>query len=274
MHAVARPPLPRAPRRRPAAPARLARPPGSRAAASSSPRSRPSASSASTRPSGRWCGGSRRLLDRFLGEEAERETGGRSSPGCSRPGSARTEEARARRRSKSTAGACTGRSTGSTGRPTGARSSSTTSSRARSRRAKKLEEKAKLQLQLYLIARRRALGRGDGRRPLPPAARHLGPAPARGRRSPTAAEDLADYRWCGSDLVDARRASRSCSRTPAPARARSSPRMRAGDIRRDPGPTAGLRGHDICPRLLRLRADLPPRPRAPRSRARTRSEER
>ena len=48
---------------------------GSRAAARSSPRSRPSASSASTPPSGRWCGRVEALLDRFLGEEAERSGG-------------------------------------------------------------------------------------------------------------------------------------------------------------------------------------------------------
>ena len=45
----------------------------------------------------------------------------------------------------------------------------------------KLEEQAKLQLQLYLVARRRALGRGGDRRDLSPAAGDLRAPAARGR---------------------------------------------------------------------------------------------
>ncbi len=75
------------------------------------------------------------LLARFLAEEARRGAG-RLRALAAGGGVLRVRGGRAARRSRSTAGACTARSTGSTGRPTGAPSSSTTSSRARSRRGR------------------------------------------------------------------------------------------------------------------------------------------
>ena len=86
----------------------------------------------------------------------------------------------------------------------------------------KFEEQAKLQLPLYLLAVARALGRGAGRRPLPPAARDLGAAPARRRRrgggratSPTTASTAA--------TSSTPRGWRSCWRTRGGGPGRSSP---------------------------------------------------
>jgi hypothetical protein len=39
--------------------------------------------------------------------------------------------------------------------------------------------------------------------------------------------------------------------------------MRAGEIRRDPGPRRGLRGHDVCPKVCAY-APICRRDRAPR----------
>lgn len=126
----------------------------------------------------------------------------------------------------------------------------------------KFEEKGKLQLQLYLIAAAqqwelRAVGglyhplRGSSaRRP-------------RGVVLEEVASDLDSYRLYPKDLVDAR----DLDRTLAAARARAEAivgRMRAGDIRRDPGPRRGLRDHDVCPEYCDL-APICRRDRAPRS---------
>jgi RecB family exonuclease len=109
----------------------------------------------------------------------------------------------------------------------------------------KLEEKAKLQLQLYLIA----------------VAEHWGGEPVGGLYHPLkgtserrprgavfdeAAQDLASYGLVRTDLVDAA----GLDELLADARRRAGAivaRMRRGDIRRDPGPREGLRGHDTCP---------------------------
>jgi len=109
----------------------------------------------------------------------------------------------------------------------------------------KFEEQAKLQLPLYLLA----------------VAEHWGAAPVGGLYHPlrgtsvrrprgvvaeAAAEDLADYDLYGRDVVDAE----GLEELLADSRRRAGEivaRMRAGDIRRDPGPRRGLRGHDACP---------------------------
>jgi RecB family exonuclease len=109
----------------------------------------------------------------------------------------------------------------------------------------KLEEQAKLQLQLYLIA----------------VAEHWGAEPVGGLYHPLrgassrrprgivredAAEALASYRLYDSDLTDRV----GFEAMLADARRRAGEivaRMRRGEIRRDPGPRPGLRGHDVCP---------------------------
>ncbi len=109
----------------------------------------------------------------------------------------------------------------------------------------KFEEQAKLQLPLYLLA----------------VAEHWGAQPVGGLYHPLratsvrrprgvvveeASEDLGDYGLYSRDVVDAE----GLEELLADSRRRGGEivaRMRAGDIRRDPGPRRGLRGHDACP---------------------------
>jgi RecB family exonuclease len=109
----------------------------------------------------------------------------------------------------------------------------------------KFEEQAKLQLQLYLLA----------------VAAHWGAEPVAGLYHPLrgtsvrrprgvvaagAAEDLAGYGLYARDVVEAE----ELDELLAESRRRAGEivaRMRSGDIRRDPGPRRGLRGHDACP---------------------------
>jgi ATP-dependent helicase/DNAse subunit B len=124
----------------------------------------------------------------------------------------------------------------------------------------KFEEQAKLQLQLYLIAvaehwNVEAVGglyhplRGtSSRRP-------------RGAVREEAATQLASYRLYDTDLVDRK----GFEELLADARRRAGEivaRMRRGDIRRDPGPRRGLRGHDVCPAFCEF-APVCRRDRAP-----------
>jgi ATP-dependent helicase/DNAse subunit B len=126
----------------------------------------------------------------------------------------------------------------------------------------KFEERAKLQLQLYLFAVAEHWGaepvgglyhplRGtSGRRP-------------RGAVLDEAAGELADYRLYRNDVVDRE----GFEAMLADARRRAGAivaRMRNGEIRRDPGPRAGLRGHDICPTFCEF-APICRRDRAPAS---------
>jgi RecB family exonuclease len=111
----------------------------------------------------------------------------------------------------------------------------------------KFEERAKLQLPLYMLA----------------AAEHWGATPVgalyhplrgtsansrrpRGVVSTEAASDLADYNLYKGDVVDPEGLEEVLEDT----RRRAGTivaRMRSGEIRRDPGPRPGLRGHDVCP---------------------------
>jgi PD-(D/E)XK nuclease superfamily len=109
----------------------------------------------------------------------------------------------------------------------------------------KLEEEAKLQLQLYMIVTEDLLGAeaiGGLYHPL----RGTSDRQPRGIVLEDAAEDLASYRLVRTDLVDREEFEQSLD----DARRRSGEivaRMRDGEIRRDPGPRRGLRGHDVCP---------------------------
>jgi RecB family exonuclease len=124
----------------------------------------------------------------------------------------------------------------------------------------KLEERAKLQLQLYLLAVAElweapvigglyhALRASSARRP-------------RGAVLDRAAQRLSAYRLYDRDIVDAE----GFEELLREARTRAGAivtRMRSGDIRRDPGPRPGLRGHDVCPTFCQF-APICRRDRAP-----------
>jgi RecB family exonuclease len=109
----------------------------------------------------------------------------------------------------------------------------------------KFEERAKLQLPLYLLA----------------VAEHWGAKPAgalyhplrgtssrrpRGAVSTEVAGDLAGYGLYSNDVVEPEALEELLDETRHRAGAIVA-RMRSGDIRRDPGPRPGLRGHDVCP---------------------------
>jgi len=109
----------------------------------------------------------------------------------------------------------------------------------------KFEEQAKLQLQLYLIAVAEHWGAeavGGLYHPL----RGTSSRRPRGAVREDAAAGLASYRLYEKDVVDRAEFEQML----ADARRRAGEivsRMRRGDIRRDPGPRKGLRGHDVCP---------------------------
>jgi ATP-dependent helicase/DNAse subunit B len=124
----------------------------------------------------------------------------------------------------------------------------------------KLEERAKLQLQLYLLAVAElwdapvvgglyhALRASSTRRP-------------RGAVLDSAAERLSAYGLYDRDVVD----EEGFEELLREARERAGAivaRIRTGAIRRDPGPRAGLRGHDICPTFCQF-APICRRDRAP-----------
>jgi RecB family exonuclease len=124
----------------------------------------------------------------------------------------------------------------------------------------KFEEQAKLQLPLYLLA----------------VAEHWGATPVGGLYHPLrgssarrprgivlkeAAEDLAAYGLYDKDVVEGE----GFEELLAESRRRAGEivaRMRAGDIRRDPGPRRGLRNHDVCPTFCTF-ASICRRDRAP-----------
>ena len=109
----------------------------------------------------------------------------------------------------------------------------------------KFEEQAKLQLPLYLLAVERHWGAaavGALYHPL----RGTSVRRPRGVVLDQAAGDLAAYGLYDRDVVDVA----AMEEMLAESRRRASEivtRMRAGEIRRDPGPRRGLRGHDTCP---------------------------
>jgi len=124
----------------------------------------------------------------------------------------------------------------------------------------KFEEKAKLQLPLYLLA----------------AAEHWGTQPVgalyhplrgtssrrpRGVVSAVVAQDLAGYDLYSTDVVEPEELEELLEDS----RRRAGEivaRMRAGEIRRDPGPRPGQRGHDVCPSYCTF-ASICRRDRAP-----------
>jgi RecB family exonuclease len=124
----------------------------------------------------------------------------------------------------------------------------------------KFEERAKLQLQLYLLAVAEHWGAesvGGIYHPL----RGSSVRRPRGAVREDAAVDLSGYGLYDRDLVSAE----EWELLLADARARAGAivaRMRGGEIRRDPGPRRGLRGHDVCPTFCTF-APICRRDRAP-----------
>lgn len=109
----------------------------------------------------------------------------------------------------------------------------------------KFEERAKLQLPLYLLAVAEHWGAqpvGALYHPL----RGTSSRRPRGVVSAEVAEQLAGYGLYANDVVEPE----ALAELLEDSRRRASAivaRMRSGDIRRDPGPRPGLRGHDVCP---------------------------
>ena len=109
----------------------------------------------------------------------------------------------------------------------------------------KFEEQAKLQLPLYLLA----VAEHWGARPVGGLYHPLRGTSLRRPRGVVAEEaagDLAAYGLYDRDVVD----DDGLDELLADSRRRAGEivaRMRGGDIRRDPGPRRGLRGHDVCP---------------------------
>jgi RecB family exonuclease len=124
----------------------------------------------------------------------------------------------------------------------------------------KLEEEAKLQLQLYLIAVAELWGAepvGGLYHPL----RGTSSRRPRGLVLDEAGPELASYGLSRTDLVDRDEFEAALE----DARRRAGEivaRMRRGDIRRDPGPRRGLRGHGVCPPFCEF-APICRRDRAP-----------
>ena len=124
----------------------------------------------------------------------------------------------------------------------------------------KFEERAKLQLPLYLLA----VAEHWGAEPvggLYHALRGTSVRRPRGAVLAEAAGDLGGYGLYDRDVVDAE----GWEELLAGSRERAGAivtRMRAGEIRRDPGPRHGLRGHDVCPTFCTF-APICRRDRAP-----------
>jgi RecB family exonuclease len=109
----------------------------------------------------------------------------------------------------------------------------------------KFEERAKLQLPLYLLAAQTHWGAepvGGIYHPL----RGTSNRRPRGVVAKSSAGDLSGYDLYRGDVVDDDALEELLEQTGERAGAIVG-RIRAGEIRRDPGPREGLRGHDVCP---------------------------
>jgi len=109
----------------------------------------------------------------------------------------------------------------------------------------KLEEDAKLQLQLYLIAIAEQWGAEPVAGLYHPLAGSSSRRP-RGVALEEAADELAPYGLARTDLLD-REAFEAMLDEARRRAGEIVSRMRRGEIRRDPGPRRGLRGHGVCP---------------------------
>lgn len=124
----------------------------------------------------------------------------------------------------------------------------------------KLEEEAKLQLQLYMLAVEelwQAPTIGGVYHPLRGSSQRR----PRGIVLDEAAEALASHGVYSTDTVESERLTAVLDEARERAE-RIVARMRSGDIRRDPGPRPGLRDHNVCPQFCDL-APICRRDRAP-----------
>jgi RecB family exonuclease len=125
----------------------------------------------------------------------------------------------------------------------------------------KFEERAKLQLPLYL----RAVAEHWGAEPVGALYHPLRGTSSRRPRgvvSAAVAEQLGGYGLYPNDVVETEELEELLDDS----RRRAGEivaRMRSGEIRRDPGPRPGLRGHDVCPSYCTF-ASICRRDRAPR----------
>jgi RecB family exonuclease len=124
----------------------------------------------------------------------------------------------------------------------------------------KFEERAKLQLPLYLLA----VAEHWGAEPVAALYHPLRGTSSRRPRgvvSAAVAEEVGGYGLYSNDVVEPEELEELLDDS----RRRASEivaRMRDGDIRRDPGPRPGLRGHDVCPTYCTF-ASICRRDRAP-----------
>jgi RecB family exonuclease len=109
----------------------------------------------------------------------------------------------------------------------------------------KFEERAKLQLPLYLLAVEDLWG-GTPVGGLYHALRGTSTRRPRGVVAAESAADLAGYELYSRDVVPDEELGELLEATRERA-ATIVARIRTGEIRRDPGPREGLRGHDVCP---------------------------
>jgi RecB family exonuclease len=125
----------------------------------------------------------------------------------------------------------------------------------------KFEERAKLQLPLYLLA----VAEHWGGRPVGALYHPLRGTSVRRPRgvvSSEVADELAGYNLYGGDVVEPEGLDEVLEDSRRRAGAIVA-RMREGEIRRDPGPRPGLRGHDVCPAWCTF-ASICRRDRSPR----------
>lgn len=113
--------------------------------------------------------------------------------------------------------------------------------------AAKFEQEAKLQLPLYMEAVERLWG-GEAAAGLYHPLRGTRERRPRGLVREDAAAELAAYRPVRTDVLDRGEFGEALERARERATAIVA-RMRRGDIKRDPGPPAGVRGHDVCPQF-------------------------
>jgi RecB family exonuclease len=135
----------------------------------------------------------------------------------------------------------------------------------------KFEERAKLQLPLYLLAVAEHWGAepvGALYHPL----RGTSSRRPRGVVSAAVAEQLGGYGLYPNDVVEPDELEELLEETRARAGAIVA-RIRGGEIRRDPGPRQGLRGHDVCPAYCTF-ASICRRDRAPQYLEETEDDER
>ena len=126
----------------------------------------------------------------------------------------------------------------------------------------KFEERAKLQLPLYLLA----VAEHWGAQPVGALYHPLrGTSARRPARASSRPRSPRTWPATGSTRTtsSSRRSWRSCWTSRRRRAGEIVARMRSGEIRRDPGPRAGPARPRRLPRLLHLRVDLPPRPRRP-----------